>query len=344
MPETKSLFDTILGQEDAKGLLKRSLASGRIAPTYIFHGPEGVGKRLTAKLFAAAMNCQTAPGLGCGRCGSCQKIMHDQHPDVNFYVPEVKDIKIETIREIQQLMGLKRWEASWRFFVLDGANQLNDASSNCLLKILEEPSPNSSLILLCENPRGLLPTIRSRSQQVAFHPIPVATLADHLAKHGFEESHAASLARASLGRMSRVEELRDPETMAVRQDFLRALETIQEWTPAAIVKYAEKLVMAGKKQGRDYFTAYFEEIILWCRDVVWLKGKGDQSGLFHPESLDALLAQAKAITATEAAARLEWSLQAIALLKRNVHTELALDVTLLKQSGRFPGRINLSAF
>src|SRR5581483_813372 len=102
-----------------------------LAPTYVFHGPEGVGRRHTARVLACAVNCLTAPGAGCGKCNACHKILTDQHPDVILVVAEVKDIKIEAIREIQRVMGLKLFEGRWRFFVLDGAEHLNEASAHC---------------------------------------------------------------------------------------------------------------------------------------------------------------------------------------------------------------------
>ena len=85
-------FDQILGQENAVAILRNALRNGRLAHAYLFIGPEGVGKRLTALTLAKAMNCQSPPGPGeaCEKCPSCVKVNSSNHADVIFWSPKGK--------------------------------------------------------------------------------------------------------------------------------------------------------------------------------------------------------------------------------------------------------------
>ena len=81
-------------------------------------------------------------------------------------------IAVEDVRKINGFMALTPAEGGWRVVVVDGAEELNQASANALLKILEEPPPRAILLLVCAAPGRLLPTIRSRCRRLRLSPLP----------------------------------------------------------------------------------------------------------------------------------------------------------------------------
>jgi DNA polymerase-3 subunit delta' len=160
-------FNDIIGHDRPVQVLKRALAGGTVAHAYLFSGDEGIGKRMTARALAAAVNClERGPEGGCGTCPSCRKVAAGSHPDVHLLAPDGAEIKIDQIREVQSDLSLCPFEGAKKVLIVDGAETMNDASSNALLKTLEEPPGETVIILVTSRPQGLLPTIRSRCQEV----------------------------------------------------------------------------------------------------------------------------------------------------------------------------------
>lgn len=170
-------LDDIRGQPRAIARLKRAVDAGRVAHAYLFCGPKSTGKHTTALALAAAMNCLTRPGHGCGgECDACARIATGIHPDVQTLAREgaANIIPIATIRaRIIPQMALPPHEARARFFLIEEATSLQDASANALLKTLEEPPPRTHFVLGTTAAANLLPTIRSRCQRVDFAALPV---------------------------------------------------------------------------------------------------------------------------------------------------------------------------
>ena len=98
-------FNAILGQEHALALLQKALVSARLGHAYLFYGPGGVGKKLTAVQFAKALACRDAAAEACDRCTSCNTITTGNHPDVVVINPEGAYIRIEHIRAMQRQLG-----------------------------------------------------------------------------------------------------------------------------------------------------------------------------------------------------------------------------------------------
>src|SRR4030065_1205093 len=161
-------FAEITGQDRAINILKRSIANDHIANSYLFHGPDGAGKKCVAVNFAMAMNCAEAKGDACGQCTSCRKISSGIHPDFMLLDGESGEIKISAIRDVINGMIYKPLEAKKRVVIVNGGAQFNISSSNAFLKTLEEPPPDTVIILISSSPDMLLQTILSRCRKVSF--------------------------------------------------------------------------------------------------------------------------------------------------------------------------------
>jgi DNA polymerase-3 subunit delta' len=86
-----------INQERARGVLRGAVAADRVAHAYLFHGPDGVGKRAVALEFAQALLCESGSGEACGRCIHCQKVVRGVHPDLHVLIPQPKDASPEEV-------------------------------------------------------------------------------------------------------------------------------------------------------------------------------------------------------------------------------------------------------
>jgi DNA polymerase-3 subunit delta' len=173
-------FPDVLGHDRVKGLLARALGQGRLPPALLLSGPEGVGKRTLAFAVARGLLCDEGPGEPCGRCRTCGRTARSMHPDLFVVSPETAAIKIEQVRDaVREIAGLP-FEARARAVIIDDAHTMTEQAMNALLKSLEEPPATSHLILVTASPQALLPTIRSRCQNVRLGPLPSALLESHL--------------------------------------------------------------------------------------------------------------------------------------------------------------------
>ena len=131
----------IQGQKEAVDFLRQSLKKKTLAHAYLFQGPEGVGKALTARVLTQALNCQRGKIDPCMECPSCLQIEQMVHPDVFRLVPEGKSrsLTIGQIREMQKAAHFGTRMGGWKIFILEEADSMPEGASNSLLKTLEEP-------------------------------------------------------------------------------------------------------------------------------------------------------------------------------------------------------------
>lgn len=173
----------------------------RPAGAYLLCGPEGVGKRHAALAFARTINCQGSPPP-CGECDSCRALRLGVHPEVRLVEPDRGLIRIEAIRELQGWALLRARPGMTKVAVLDGADRMNAAAANCLLKLLEEPPPGTVLFLVSAEPHRLPATVVSRCQPYRFRPLRRQEVVEVLRERGVEP--AEELAPLAMGRPGRL--------------------------------------------------------------------------------------------------------------------------------------------
>ncbi|MBU0605353.1 MAG: DNA polymerase III subunit delta' [Candidatus Omnitrophica bacterium] len=256
-------FKDIKGNDAVISFLIESSATGRVANAYIFSGPDGIGKKLSALAFAKAINCLSPnEGVSCDKCPSCKKIDSSNHPDVFIVAPEKKGttIKIDDIRVVIKDNGLKPYEAKVKVYIIDEADGLTDEAANALLKTLEEPSMASMLILITERPSRLLPTIRSRCQIVNFFPLDAAMVEEILtASHNIDGVKARLLGRISCGSPGRALELEDNDFFDKRERIIKALSS-------DTFSYLD-----FDKTPRSDLRAILNIMLTWYRDIMVMK-------------------------------------------------------------------------
>jgi len=153
------------------GLMARA-SDERLPHALLLTGAEGIGKRDFATRLAGALLCQSPgeDGSACGQCQACGLLAAGSHPDFRLVVPpeDKKVIPIDAIRAVGEFFALTSQYNGRQVAIIHPAEAMNLPAANALLKTLEEPTPGALLILVCSHPSRLLPTIRSRCQQVAF--------------------------------------------------------------------------------------------------------------------------------------------------------------------------------
>lgn len=235
---------TLIGHASVLEKFSRWLDSGRLASTYLFAGPDGIGKYLTARHIARCLLCEQSPKrelTSCGSCSACLQVDAFSHPDLlEIHRPSDKNlIPVELLigkGEMRMREGLchdlsfRPFRGGYRIAIIDDADFLNQEGANCLLKTLEEPPGYALIFLISASEHRQLPTIRSRSQIVRFSPLSVDEVMQILEQQTFETpippAALKSLAMASAGSLQMAQRLSEEGAMEFRGELFAQLATL----------------------------------------------------------------------------------------------------------------------
>jgi DNA polymerase III subunit delta' len=332
-------------QKPAQGvqLLQRSLARGRLGHAYLFTGDQLEELELLARTLAKTLNCQNPIKTDgatidcCDECLSCRKIENGTHADIHWARPESKSriITVEQMRGLMQQIQLKPTEAEHKVAVIAGADRLNPQAANAFLKTLEEPPPNSVLILLSTEPQRILETILSRCLRLNFSGDGKRELnpeeSGWLEKFG---ALAATEQKSLLGRyrlldalLQKLGEIRSrvDETLTARSP----LEKYDEVEKDLREKWETELTAAIEAEYRRHRADLLLLVQWWLRDV-WLHTLAAGKDLLKFPKISGAEAVARRINPRQALENLQTLEQTQRLLYFNVQEALALEVGLLK--------------
>lgn len=223
----------------------------------LFQGRKGVGKLEFARALAQGLLCETPlpSGEGCGKCLACGWFAQGNHPDFRSVEPEAlteteddkpakgkkpsQEIKIEQIRELAGLVSLSTHRNGKRVILIHPAEAMNTNAANALLKTLEEPPPQTLIMLVTHQAQALLPTVRSRCFKLAFPVPPLAQATEWLRQQGVADP-APFLAQAGYAPLA-AQVLSGDELQELRQVFLSQLSRPQALDPIALAEKNEKM-------------------------------------------------------------------------------------------------------
>ena len=195
-------FSNIIGNEEIKIFLDNLIKTNNVVHSYMFIGPDGIGKVLFAKEFAKMILCQDS-NKACNHCSSCIKFNSDNHPDFMIINSEDgKSIKINQIRFLQERISEKPIVSSKKVYIINNSDLMTVEAQNCLLKTLEEPPEYAIIILVLSNENKCLSTIKSRCTKIAFQKLRNSDLTQYANENNLEIN--SSLLSASDGSISKL--------------------------------------------------------------------------------------------------------------------------------------------
>ena len=318
-------FSEIIGQDRAVSVLKRSIALERVAHAYLFSGIEGCGKKKTALAMVQAVFCGKEDA--CGTCPSCRKIASGQHPDLHILEPDGAFIKIDQVRELQKELSYRPFEAPKKACIIDGAEKLNLASGNALLKTLEEPPGNALMILVTAERSAVLQTILSRCQTLDFQPLPAELVEERLLREQFAPEAARVASSLSGGSLKRALEIATDGVIEGRAGFLERVLGLNLRDIKTLFTVAEEL--AADKEG---LPGLLELLLSFLRDVLIYRSTPD--ALANSDLARLVAREAECVSEERAIELIEQLVAMRRMLARNVNARLALEVFFMRLAQR----------
>jgi len=257
-------FSGCVGHDKPISIINSFIESGRLSGAYIFSGPEGIGKKMVAKMIAQELN-----GATDGR----------EHPDLHIIENGDSQIKIEDIRAMQHLASLRPYEGGMNIFIIDNAHRLNPEAANSLLKLLEEPPGDSLFILITHKPQSIFKTVLSRCKTIKFAPLARADLEMLLIKeHSLDRQSAHFLAYYAEGRLGLALKLKDAGIAGEKNRILDSF------------LLPDKAFDRDKtSQNKEELRVFLNILASWFRDIYLFKAGLDQKEAIHADREDDLL-------------------------------------------------------
>jgi DNA polymerase-3 subunit delta' len=330
------MFEGITGHDFQKNILRRAARENLVSHSYLFTGPDGVGKKLIAVGFAKLLNC-----VGGGRasderceCASCRKIEKGIHPDVILIeFAGVKNIKVEQVRdEIEERLYLRPFEGRYKIVIVDESERMNQSAQNAFLKTLEEPPPGSVIILVSSHPDYLLPTLRSRCQTIEFNALPEELIVGVLRERSDMPSDQALLtSRLSGGSIGKALDF-DGDLLEWRKELMTKLGNIRKNSASDISSLSEHISSMASGDETDKLELGFTFILLWLRDIA-LAGMGSDR-LTNTDFMESI-GNAAGKWDVDRLLEMERSVERAwyDIVRANANTKLVLDNLFLKLAG-----------
>jgi len=316
----------LFGNKRINNILQSYLTNNIIPYSIIFSGPASANIISFAIAFAKALNCLENQNDFCGSCEHCIEINKDIFPDVMVLSPDGQFYKKEQIIFLIEDNFKKPLKGKKKVYILKEAHRMNENSANSFLKVLEEPALSNIFILLTDNLRGLLPTIKSRCQILNFSQPSRSEIEELLKKMGYDQKNAQLISHLSLGDSSVLKVENQREFMKKRSNVLTILEKLIRKKEVEDVL----LDLYNRSPSREKFLNYFRELInlisLLLRDIMVLKIDESSGLLINIDYKEKLMELGKYITIE----KILFLIKRMELLFRDIQRNLNTRVLILE--------------
>lgn len=265
------IISMLVGHQNQWEQVKKIVSSDLQSGSFLFSGPEGIGKKKLAQSIAQYFLCES--GNGCGRCGSCRRIAMGNHEGLMVIDREDDILKIEEAQKIKEFLKLRSLTAS-RFIIINNAHLMNIPTSNALLKTLEEPPEGVYFFLISSRISGLLATIKSRCRL-----IPFSILSEEELTKVSQSNEFSLINFGKSGQLHLVSKSQDKEFKTIVDFACEILDQIHEGQFMTL-NDNQKSIVKSKDQFQDLIT-YIE---IFIRDIL-LTQAGSQTEVYFQEYL-----------------------------------------------------------
>ena len=321
-------FNEIIGHEDVVRHFQNSIASDKISQAYILTGEAGAGKKMLARTFAAALECEEKGTEPCMKCASCKRAMGNNHPDIITVTHEKPNIiTVEEIRtQVVNDIVVKPYSSPYKIYIIPDAQMMGEAAQNVLLKTIEDPPEYAVILLLTTSIGSLLPTICSRCVRLDLKVVDEKRVKEYLMqKLNLTEEEAeldASFAQGSIGRA--VEVASSEEFQEVTHNALEILRTVLEKQENELADAVHML-----SQDKQVLLEYLEIFQFWFRDVLLFKATREIDHLVFKHELNEIRLQARERSYENIETILECLDKTRARILANANLQLAVELLFL---------------
>lgn len=251
---------TLFGQDQAQTAFLDAFASGRLHSGWLITGPRGVGKATLAWKIATFLLAEPEVGL----FGELVLDVSPDHPDARLIqsgahprlalirrpwddkTKKLKsDITVDAVRSLKQFFQMSAADGGRRVVIVDAADELNRNAANAILKELEEPPAQTTILLIAHQPSRLLPTIRSRCRELRCAPLSAANLQAALEQAGHPAENSEALATLAGGSAGDAIRLLNHDGMALYETIVKTIETVPQINRQAALKLADSCAGRG---------------------------------------------------------------------------------------------------
>ncbi|MFH1854449.1 MAG: DNA polymerase III subunit delta' [Candidatus Omnitrophota bacterium] len=310
-------FENIIGQDTAIKALKGIIAQSQLVGSYLFIGPDGVGKRTAAIALAKAVNCARETRNDTCDCASCRKIDSGNHPDVFVITHEDKStsIKIDKIRDIIYEASLKPYEGRKRIFIVTDAETMTEEAQNAILKLLEEPPRNHILVLTSSNAEGILSTVLSRCKVLKFYNLDKEKIQEFLKSRDIEDKEAGLFAHMAMGSLGKALAFKEKDMMRRRDCLLNNFF----FRKSALLREDLLTEDIGEDKEEGLYL-----LLCWYRDLLVSKLTREEGELFNIDRSREIASYAQRFSKDKLEHDISVIIDTIEYIRRNVNPKIAL--------------------
>lgn len=216
-------FNNVVGQEIVTRQLMNDIKFNRVNHSYIFDGPDGLGKNFIASIFIQTLICESHDVIACESCPACVKFKTNNNPDIKVLANTKKSIGVEEIREFFSDVTIRPFIGDRKIYLIKDAHTMTIQAQNAVLKTVEEPPAYVVIIFISENIEKILPTIKSRSKLLKFNTYSDLQI-DEILQLKDADDFIIRYSEGVLGRARRL--LEDQQFMSMREQVFDIAEKI----------------------------------------------------------------------------------------------------------------------